>query len=88
MWTVPGVAFPLPPEPHNVVFWSCTWGVNMARLVWQFLTTLVWPPCTAQPGRGDGGISWVELEFFHVVVWRHSTSQSSNRTWVESPSYP
>ena len=53
--------FTLPAEPHRVVFWSCPWGCNHARLVWTFCTVLKWPAETAAPVPKDPGISWTEL---------------------------
>lgn len=49
-WTVLGEIHQMPPEPHQVVFWSCTWGINMSRLVWRYLTLLKWPRADAPHG--------------------------------------
>lgn len=71
-WLISTEAHPLPPEPHQTVFWACTWGINMARLVWQFLTTLKWPPEATSPDRTDVGISWVELAI-SFMLWSGQT---------------
>ena len=51
-WSFPGEVFPLPAEPHRVVFWSCTWGVNI---------TLQWPAPLTPATPTEAGISWAEL---------------------------
>ena len=32
-WPLPATLYVQPPEPHKVVFWSSTWGINITRLV-------------------------------------------------------
>lgn len=58
-------------EPHGVVFWLCTWGVNFARLVWpywQFSALLKWPQTNTPRIVGDSGISWVDLAISFMVA--------------------
>lgn len=78
-WTVTGDTHPLPPEPHQVVFWSCTWGINITRLVWQYLLLLKWPPAASHPQRSDVGISWVELAI-SFMLWSGSALPVKIRT--------
>ena len=60
-WALATNLFVLPAEPHRVVFWSCPWGCNYARLVWTFCSLLKWPAENAAPVPKDPGISWTEL---------------------------
>lgn len=71
-WVISTDTHPIPPEPHPTVFWACTWGINIARLVWQFLTLLKWPPATTNPSRSDVGISWVEMAI-SFMLWSGQT---------------
>ena len=58
----------MPPEPHRVVFWSCTWGINIAHLVWQFCLTLQWPAPLTPATPNNAGISWTELAI-SFMLW-------------------
>lgn len=60
-WPVARTLFDMPVEPHRVVFWSCPWGCNYARLVWQFCNQIKWPAESAALVPKDPGISWTEL---------------------------
>lgn len=66
-WTVDGEHFEQPPEPHCTAFWSCTWGANYARLVWEFCTFLHWPKHQKNTTK-DPGITWVELAI-SFMLW-------------------
>lgn len=67
---VVGPTFLLPEEPHRVVFWSCTWGINYAYLVWQFCNTLTWPDPGTPPTHNDPGISWTVIELaISFMLW-------------------
>ena len=61
--SVSGDQFELLPEPHRVVFWSCLWGCNYARLVWSYCNPLKWP------NSQDPGISWTELTVSLCCGW-------------------
>ena len=67
-WHVQEPLFPHPPEPHPVVFWACSWGINWAKLVWQFSLQLRWPDPSATPAPQDPGISWTELAI-SFMLW-------------------
>ena len=60
-WDCSPPFFAMPPEPHRVVFWSCPWGVNLARMVWHFCTNLKWPSTECPVSNHDPGITWTEL---------------------------
>lgn len=60
-WPAARNLYEMPAEPHQVVFWSCPWGCNYARLVWSFCNLIQWPAETAAPMPKDPGISWTEL---------------------------
>lgn len=60
-WPAARSFFVMPDEPHRVVFWSCPWGCNYARLVWRYCCMLQWPAESAAPVPKDPGISWTEL---------------------------
>lgn len=50
---------------HLTVFWSCTWGANYARLVWEYFLQLKWPQ---KKSSKDPGITWVELAI-SFILW-------------------
>lgn len=67
-WQSRGPQYALPPEPHRVVFWCCTWGTNLCYLVWQFCTKLSWPDPSAPSLPDDPGISSTELAI-SFMLW-------------------
>ena len=67
-WIVRGSSFVMPPEPHRVVFWSCPWGTNLARLIWTYCGLLLWPHPDEAPAPGEQGISWTELAI-SFMLW-------------------
>ena len=67
-WPIANNIFEMPEEPHRVVFWSCPWGSNYARLVWSFCSTLKWPAPDTAPIPNDPGISWTELSV-SFMLW-------------------
>lgn len=67
-WKGPEHVFSVSDEPHRVVFWSCFWGCNFARLVWNFCQILKWPDPDTAPQRQDPGISWTELSV-SFMLW-------------------
>lgn len=67
-WCIQGIHFTPPPEPHRVVFWCCSWGVNLCYLVWQFSTRVHWPDPANPSVPGDPGISWTELAL-SFMLW-------------------
>lgn len=60
-WVAKEPFFLPPPEPHRVVFWCCPWGVNLARMVWEYCSILKWPDPSQAHDTRDHGISWTEL---------------------------
>lgn len=67
-WTISETIYQGPPEPHKVVFWSSTWGINITRLVWQFCQELRWPCPMVPRNKDDSGITWVELAM-SFMLW-------------------
>lgn len=62
-WPIADIVYHQPPEPHQVVFWSSTWGVNITRLVWIFCNQIQWPCPSTPRHKDDTGIrqNWLCL---------------------------
>lgn len=60
-WVAKPPLFPMPQEPHQVVFWCCPWGTNLARRVWEYCNLLKWLDPAQVTDPHDHGISWTEL---------------------------
>ena len=71
-----------------MVFWSCPWGCNYARLVWSFCSLLQWPAENTAPMPKDPGISWTELAVsFMLWAGRSLPSRVAGKTSNEVLEY-